>query len=56
MVDDLLSETSINKRGLYDADTVREIVDKDRKGLEDNAHYIWILLNTELWFRTFFNN
>jgi asparagine synthase (glutamine-hydrolysing) len=56
MVDDLLSEYSINKRGLYNAATVRDIIEKDRSGLEDNAHYIWILLNNELWFRTFFNN
>lgn len=56
MVDDLLSEYSINKRGLYDVATVRDIIEKDRSGLEDNAHYIWILLNNELWFRTFFNN
>lgn len=56
MVDDLLSETSINKRGFYDAATVRDLIEKDRKGMEDNAHYIWILLNNELWFRTFFEN
>ena len=56
MVDDLLSESSIKKRGLYDVTTVRDIIDKDRNGAEDNAHYIWILLNNELWFRTFFDN
>lgn len=56
MVDDLLSESSIKKRGLYDVATVRDIIDKDRNGAEDNAHYIWILLNNELWFRTFFDN
>lgn len=56
MVDDLLSETSIRRRGLYDFATVKDVIEKDRNGLEDNAHYIWILLNTELWFRTFFDS
>jgi asparagine synthase (glutamine-hydrolysing) len=56
MVDDLLSESSIKNRGFYDVATVRDIIEKDRSGAEDNAHYIWILLNNELWFRTFFGN
>lgn len=56
MVDDLLSEESIKKRGFYDVTSVRNIIEKDRSGAEDNAHYIWILLNNELWFRTFFGN
>lgn len=56
MVDDLLSETSIKKRGFYDVATVRGIIERDRTGAEDNAHFIWILLNNELWFRTFFGD
>ncbi|MBI5403301.1 MAG: asparagine synthase (glutamine-hydrolyzing) [Ignavibacteriae bacterium] len=56
MVDDLLSEESIKKRGFYDVPSVRNIIEKDRSGAEDNAHYVWILLNNELWFRTFFGN
>ncbi|MFA5404089.1 MAG: asparagine synthase (glutamine-hydrolyzing) [Ignavibacteria bacterium] len=56
MVDDLLSESAIKKRGLYDVATVRDIIEKDRNGMEDNAHFIWILLTNEIWFRTFFNN
>jgi asparagine synthase (glutamine-hydrolysing) len=56
MVDELLSEDSINKRGLYNYAAVKDIIEKDRTGMEDNAHYIWILLTNELWFRTFFNN
>jgi asparagine synthase (glutamine-hydrolysing) len=56
MVDDLLSEASIKKRGFYDVSTVRSIIDRDRSGAEDNAHFIWILLNNELWFRTFFGD
>jgi len=56
MVDDLLSESSINRRGFYNAAIVRDMIEKDRSGAEDNAHFIWILLNNELWFRTFFEN
>jgi len=53
-VNDLLSEESIRKRGLYDPAHIRRLIDNDRKGLEDNAHVIWTFLTTEVWFRTFF--
>ena len=55
MVGDLLSEQSIRDRGLYNANNVSELIDRDRKGIEDNSYIIWWLLSNELWFRTFFN-
>ena len=54
MVDDLLSETTLKSRGLYNSKYVAKLIENDRKGLEDNAHIIWTLLTTEMWFRTFF--
>jgi asparagine synthase (glutamine-hydrolysing) len=54
MVDDLLSETALRARGLYNVAAVRRIIEADREGREDNALLIWTFLTTELWFRTFF--
>lgn len=52
-VDDLLSIENINKRGYLNAEYVREIIEKDRAGKEDNAYRIYQLLTLELWFREF---
>jgi len=54
MIGDYLSPGSLRARGLYNSEYVWERIEKDRKGLEDNAHLIWMLLCTEVWFRTFF--
>lgn len=56
MVEDLLSESSLKARGLYNPGYVSALIEKDRKGSEDNAHVIWTLLTNEVWFRTFFGN
>ena len=55
MVDELLSETSLRKRGFYDPATVRNLIDADRRGVDDHGMVIWTLLTTELWFRKFFD-
>jgi asparagine synthase (glutamine-hydrolysing) len=54
MVEDLLCEQSLKARGLYDPPYVSELIERDRKGMDDNALTIWMLLTTEVWFRTFF--
>jgi asparagine synthase (glutamine-hydrolysing) len=56
MVGDLLSETAVKARGLYDPSIVTRVVELDRRGQEDNAHVIWTLLTNEVWFRTFFES
>ena len=56
MVGDLLSETAVRARGLYHPSVVTELIEADRKGVEDNAHVIWTLLSNEIWFRTFFES
>lgn len=53
MVDDLLSESIIKKRGLFNYDFIKKLIDDDRKGLSDNAHKIYQLLTVELWFREY---
>jgi asparagine synthase (glutamine-hydrolysing) len=56
MVDDLLSETALRRRGIWNVSFVRNCVESDRRGREDNSMLIWTLLTFELWFRTFFES
>jgi len=53
MVDDLLSETNIRKRGLFRPEAVRRFVDEQRSGAEDWSMQIWQLLTLENWMRIF---
>jgi asparagine synthase (glutamine-hydrolysing) len=53
MVDELLSETSLRRRGFYQPSAARALIEADRRGIEDNGMVIWTMLTTELWFRTF---
>lgn len=53
MVDDLLSEERIKRRGLFRYDFVRKMIDEDRKGVNDFAYQIYQLLTLELWFDEF---
>ena len=56
MVSDVLSESSMRTRTLYDPGAVSQLVERDRKGLEDNSLVIWTILTTELWFRMHFGS
>jgi asparagine synthase (glutamine-hydrolysing) len=56
MVDELLSETSLRRRGFYEPAAARALIDADRRGIEDNGMVIWTMLTTELWFRTFIDS
>ncbi len=53
MVDDLLSETSLKRRGLVNVADARALIDRDRRGIEDNGMLIWTLLTWEIWFQIF---
>jgi len=53
MVDDLLSETRLKERNLYNPKYVLNKIRMDRNGKEDNSHFIWQLLTTEIWFQQF---
>jgi asparagine synthase (glutamine-hydrolysing) len=56
MVDELLSETSLRRRGFYEPAAARTVIEADRRGIEDNGMVIWTMLTTELWFRTFIDS
>ncbi|WP_336515907.1 asparagine synthase (glutamine-hydrolyzing) [Pollutibacter soli] len=53
MVDDLLSEENIKRRGFLNYPVVKKIIDNDRKGIEDNAYQIYQFLTLEIWCREF---
>jgi asparagine synthase (glutamine-hydrolysing) len=53
MVDDLLSENEIRRRGLFRPEQVRRFVNEHRGGKQDWSMQIWQFLTLELWMRTF---
>ncbi len=53
MVNDLLSKSTIERRGIFNYDFVKKIIDDDRAGTNDNAYRIYQLLTLELWQREF---
>lgn len=53
MVEDLLSESTIQRRGLFQPGEVRRIIDANLSGREDYNLQVFQLLNLELWQRQF---
>ena len=49
LVDDYLSEVSINRRGLFSYPAVKQFMDKDRSGKIDGAYTIFSILCLERW-------
>ena len=53
MVEELLSEETVRKRGLFDPQEVRRIINANLSGREDYNLQVFQLLTLELWQRTF---
>jgi len=53
MMDDLLSENAIRRRGVFQPAAVRCLIDEHMSGRADHAFQIWQLLTLELWHQTF---
>ena len=53
MVEDLLLEETIKRRGLFDAKEIRRIIDLNLSGKEDYNLQVFQLLNLEIWMREF---
>jgi asparagine synthase (glutamine-hydrolysing) len=53
MIDDLLSEKTINRRGFFNAAEVKKIIDLNDFGKEDLNLQVFQLLTFELWLREF---
>src|SRR5215472_9541039 len=53
MVDDLLSESQIRARGLFNPLVVQSFVEEQRRGVQDWSSQIWQFLTLELWMKMF---
>jgi asparagine synthase (glutamine-hydrolysing) len=53
MVNDLLSEDSVQRRGLFQPQEVRRIIEANLSGREDFNLQVFQLLNLEIWHRQF---
>ena len=53
LVNDLLSEETIKRRGIFRATEVKRVIDANSSGREDNNLQVFQLLGLELWHRTF---
>jgi asparagine synthase (glutamine-hydrolysing) len=53
MVDELLSERNVRRRGLFNYAAVKRTIEMSRHSLGTSAHQVWTLLTLELWFQIF---
>lgn len=53
MVDDLLSESAVRKRALFEPRAVRDLIDRNLAGQEDLNLQVFQLLTFELWMQQF---
>ena len=53
MVDDLLSEDTLRRRGLFQPEYVRELINGNLAGRDDHNLQVFQLLNLEIWMREF---
>jgi asparagine synthase (glutamine-hydrolysing) len=53
MINDLLSEETIKRRGLFEPKEVRRIIELNQSGKEDFNLQVFQLLNLEIWMREF---
>lgn len=56
MINDLLSEETIQRRGLFDPKEVRNIIELNDSGKEDFNLQVFQLLNFEIWMREFLDS
>lgn len=50
VVDDVVLGGELIRSGILDGERVAGIVERDRRGIEDNAKQVWQLLTLELWY------
>ena len=53
LVDDLLNESRLRRRGIFKPAAVHQLISEHRKGSEDWSLQIWALLTLELWMQEF---
>lgn len=55
-VSDLLSYDTVNRRGLFNADYVQEVLQQHLRGTADRGAQLWALILVELWHRQFLDS
>ncbi len=53
LIDQVLSESSLSKRGVFDPESVCQMIVDDRSGRHDYSYTLFSLVCIELWFRMF---
>ncbi len=53
LVSDYLSTSQLEQRGIFDPIKVKELIERNRTGVEDASYSIWALLAIESWLRQF---
>ena len=53
LIDDVLSESALQARGVFAPGAVRRLIEDDRSGQEDAAYTVYAILCFELWARIF---
>jgi len=53
LIDELLSEETINRRGIFQPKEVKRVIDANFSGREDYNLQVFQLLGLEMWMRTF---
>ncbi len=56
MIDDLLCEETVRRRGLFNFAEVRRIIDVTMSGREDRNLELFLLLNLEIWMQQFIDS
>jgi asparagine synthase (glutamine-hydrolysing) len=53
LVEETLSSSAVQRRGIFDPTAVRRLVERDRAGQVDGAYTVFALMTFELWCRRF---
>ena len=56
MIDDLLCDDAVRKRGLFRPEQVQKLITEHRSGRRNWSMQVWQLLTLELWMQTFCDN
>jgi asparagine synthase (glutamine-hydrolysing) len=56
LINDYLSKEVVEKRGIFDYEKVKELIEINKKGSDDLSYPIWSLLAIESWMRQFYDN
>ncbi len=55
-IEDICSESTVNRRGLFNPRQVRQIISDHQDGVRDYNNQLWMLLSLELWQRQYLDS